>query len=154
MSLLLILSPVLTALVAVLLARYSWRLLKQITKGREAYELYNSITATLEQLKTDSIRAKDDAPLSEHEELLTTAKIADVEKRLDLLNRYYEGNKNSVADIKRKVRILRKLLSAPSDVVPNVENRVTSIHKLVNDMMSELIEENYAYINKIRRWRG
>lgn len=143
----------------VILALYGWSLIKRLAKGREAFDLYSSVISTLEQIEDDATKAwaGNLKSLPEFTEIKLLAKVADIEQRLGLLDKHYRSNKKPAKDTAQRMLKLRQLLTKESDAESESiflaeEFRIIEIHRLANTMISELLEENYDYINKLRQW--
>lgn len=147
-------------LLTVVLAFYGWTLIKRLAQGREAQDLYTSVISTLEQLENDAEQAWKQNPqfLPEYIELRILAKVADIEKRLELIDRYYKSRTKSSVDGKKQMKELRRLLTAAPDLIQvsaqtsSTQTRIIEVHGLINTMIGNLIEENYEYVNTIRKW--
>ena len=138
-----------TPIIFVLLAIYGWYVVTRIAQYRAASDLYYSAIAMLEQIEKDGIEAWIHGPqgLDEYTELKLKTKITAVEQRFRLLRKHYDG-----ADFTENIADLRRYLTM--DNFP--ASRSTEIHRLVADMITRLLEENYAYINRsplVPRWR-
>jgi len=149
------LTPFLTPIVALALAAYGWHLVTQLAKRREAYDLYASAQSLLEQLDADGRRAWKSHPqfLDDYTEQKLLSKTIALEQRLELLRKHY-GHPANVPEITNQQMFdLRKLLTAAPDLLSGEErDRTIAIHRLTAEMVSILLEQNYAYINKSPWW--
>jgi len=147
-------ASIIAIFVAILLAWRGWLLLMWLTKRREAYDLYCSVIATLQQLEGEGIEAwqQGAGTLDRHAERKLTMKLKYFEKMLDLLWDHYYKNRDMRESIKDEILIFRMRLTKSDDSLSPTENRSTDIHRLVNNMMSKLLDTNYAYLNQRRWW--
>ena len=141
-------------IIAILLAFYGWYLITQLAKRREAYELYSSVVSLLEKLDTDAKRAwkHNPASLDEYTEWKLVSKRDDVERRLELIKKYYSRPSKPAKITTRQLSKLRILLTTTSDLVPSEEPRNVAIHRLTADMIHTLLDESYEYINRPIWW--
>jgi len=145
----------LTPIVAFALAAYGWHLVTQLAKRREAYDLYASAQSLLEQLDADGRHAWKNHPqfLDNYTEQKLLSKTIALEQRLELLRKHYGYPANVPEITNQQMFDLRKLLTAAPDLLSGEErDRTIAIHRLTAEMVSILLEQNYAYINKSPRW--
>lgn len=140
--------------VAVFLAVYGWILLMWLAKRREAYDLYCSAIATLQQLVDEGIETwrQGVGALDRYTEQRLTMKLGHFERMLDLLRKHYYKNSDARAGIEEEIRSFRMCLTKNADSLGPKENRNDSIHRLANTMMRKLLDANYAHIHKPRWW--
>ena len=143
------LTPFLMPVVAFGLAAYGWHLITQLAKRREAHDLYGSVLSLLEQLDADGQQAWSGGrgPLDGYTERKFLSKIMAIEQRLGLIHKhYYPADPHGVAN--KQLRTLREYITAYPLENPPEKSRTVAIHALIADMVGNLLEENYAYINK------
>lgn len=144
------LTPFVMPVVAFALAAYGWHLITQLAKRREAHDLYGSVLSLLEQLDVDGRRAWGSdrrSHLDEYTERKFLSKIIAIEQRLGLIHKhYYPADPHGIAN--KQLRILREYLTAYPLENPPEKSRTVAIHALIADMVGNLLEENYAYINQ------
>lgn len=151
------LTPFLTPIVALALATYGWRLITQLAKRREAYDLYTSAQSLLEQLDTDGRCAwkNPSQPLNDYTEQKLLSKTIALEQRLELLRKHYGYPADAPKITNQQLSNLRKLLTAAPDLLSgDVRDRTIAVHRLTTQMVSILLEQNYAYINKSPWWQA
>jgi len=143
------LTPFVMPVVAFALAAYGWHLITQLAKRREAHDLYGSVLALLEQLDADGRDAWGGGgrTLDGYTEQKFLSKILAIEQRLGLIHKhYYPADPHGIAN--NQLSILREYLTAyPLKNSPE-KSRTVAIHALIADMVGNLLEENYAYINQ------
>lgn len=137
-------------IVAVALAAYGWFVITWLAKCRAAYDLYSSVISLLEQLEVDGVQAWDDCTevLDEYVELRLLSKLADVEQRLNLIQKYYKGRQETPKITTSQIGELRKYLTTTPDLVPQEKPRNVAIHYITTTMISVLLEESYKHINE------
>jgi len=140
--------------VAILLAVRGWILLMRLARRREAYDLYCSAVANLQQLEDEGIKAwlQRVSALDDNTVRRLTMKLAYFEKMLDLLMKHYYKKSNMRKDIEEDIQIFRMCLTQNADSLPANLDRSDAIHDRAITMMGKLLDANYAYINK-RPWR-
>ena len=144
-----------TLLIPIGLTLYGWYLIRSLSRRREVYDLYTSIIALLQQLEDEGNRAwqKNRNALTKHTELRLLAKLAGVEKRVNLIRRYYLTPNSPFTDMKKDFVRLRRCLTVDRNLLLETETpRDTTLLRLINDMVGQLLENNYAYINE-PHWR-
>jgi len=144
------LTPFVMPVVAFALAAYGWHLITQLAKRREAHDLYGSVLSLLEQLDADGRDAWGGGrrvALDGYTEQKFLSKILAIEQRLGLIHKhYYPADPHGIAS--NQLWILREYLTAyPLKNSPE-KSRTVAIHALIADMVGNLLEENYAYINQ------
>jgi len=142
-------------IVALALAVYGWHLITQLAKRREAYDLYTSAQSLLEQLDADGRRAWKNHPqsLDDYTEQKLLSKTSALEQRLELLRKHYGYPADASKITNQQLSDLRKLLTAAPDLLSGEErDRTIAIHRLTAEMVSILLEQNYAYISKSPWW--
>lgn len=141
--------------ITVSLAVYGWRLITQLAKRREAYDLYCSIILLVEQLETDSIKVWIDRldDLDEYTELKLLSKLVIVELKLQFIQQHYRFQRTPEVTIidSSQIANLRSYLTKPPDSVLDEQTRFTYVHRLTATMVKDLLEACYEGINK-RRW--
>lgn len=140
----------LPTIVAVFLAAYGWFVITWLAKCRAAYDIYCSVISLLEQLEIDGVKAwaASAEALDEYVEIKLLSKIACVEQRLNLIQKYYSSRNESTKITGTQIRELRRYLTTTPDLVPQGESRDVVIHYITNNMISILLEESYEHINK------
>lgn len=87
------------------------------------------------------------SPLAEYTERKCLSKILAIEQRLGLIHKhYYPADPHGIAN--NQLSILREYLTAYPLENPPEKSRAVAIHALIADMVGNLLEENYAYINQ------
>lgn len=144
------LTPFVMPVVAFALAAYGWHLITQLAKRREAHDLYGSVLALLEQLDADGREAWGGdrrSSLDGYTEQKFLSKTLAIEQRLGLIHKhYYPADPHGIAN--NQLSILREYLTAYPLENPPQKPRTVAIHALIADMVGNLLEENYAYINQ------
>jgi len=145
------LTLLITPIVAISLAGYGWHLLRQLARRREAYDLYTASQSLLEQLDADGRHAWENHPqfLNDYTEQKLLSKTSAIEQRLELLRKYYGYPVDAPKITNKQLSDLRKLLTTAPDLLPREKrDRTIAIHRITVEMVSILLEQNYAYINK------
>jgi len=144
------LTPFVMPVVAFALAAYGWHLITQLAKRREAHDLYGSVLALLEQLDADGRGCVGPA---------AAARWMDTPSKNSCRKSWpsSSASASSTSITTRPTRmefannqlsILRDYLTAyPLKNSPE-KSRTVAIHALIADMVGNLLEENYAYINQ------
>lgn len=143
-----------TPVIAVILACYGWWLIVQHAKHREASELYASIISVLEQLANEGKNAweKDPEKLDQHTELKFLLLLEAIEQRLSILKTRYSKLSNSIQPVQEQIWLLRHYLTAVPLKIGKGLSRGNGILQLTHTMTSTLLDENYHYFGKGRRY--
>ena len=140
--------PVITAI----LACYGWYLIVQLAKRREAYDLCISLVSLIEKLGEEGRVLWQSAPekLEQHDEFRLKLRLAELEKRLSLLQKHYRNpNKPTIITSTQIWQLRNYLTVAPMEYFPEGSSmdRGNGIIQLTSAMTSNLLDYNYDYLN-------
>ena len=143
------LPSLLPTVIAICLAFYGWRIISRIANRRESYDICSSLIDMLERVEKETNNAwgLGIEILDRYTEQKLAALTSGIELRLKILQKHYHPTRINRIQLKN----LRRFATTPKDLFHKDEDRGLDMHALVTDMVTILLEDNYDFINAVKK---